>query len=106
MVRWALDVDPDDVSATATLFDVFPVDVVAELGLQFFEKVLRGVAVIRVGDEVDVVALGRVFDGFDRLTKDEVRVVAVFRLFEVGRPGVVVNVVGDGFRIMVVVVIM
>jgi len=54
--------------------------------------------------ESEVGPVDEVFDGFDRLTENEVSVVAVFRLFEVSRPGVVVNVVGDGFRIVLVVV--
>jgi len=76
----------DDVAATAALFDVLPVDRVAEFGLELVEEILGRVAVVRVGDEVDVVPLGRVLDGLDALSDDEVTVVGVFGFLQVRGP--------------------
>jgi hypothetical protein len=99
------DVYADDVAATAALFNVLPVDRVAELGREFVEKVLGRVAVVRVGDEVDVVPLGRVLDGLDGLSDDEATVVGVFGLLEVRGPRVVVDVVRHRFGVVVVIVV-
>ncbi len=100
-----LDVNPDDVPTTATLFDVFPVDLIAELGGEFVEEVLRGVAMVRVGDEVDVVTLGGVLDGFDPLSDYQIPVVGVFGLLEIRGPRVVVDPVGHRFGVVVVIVV-
>jgi hypothetical protein len=62
-------------------------------------------AVVFVSYQIDVVAISCVFDGIDCLLKNQFAILPMFRLFEVGRPGVVVDAVGDWFSVMVVIVI-
>jgi hypothetical protein len=101
-----LDVDSNHVTAAATLVDVLPLDILAaEFVFQCGKEVLRRMAVVLVGHQIDVVPIGGVFDGIERLSNDEFTVLTVFRLFEVGGPRVVVDVIRDRFGIVVVVVI-
>jgi hypothetical protein len=62
-------------------------------------------AVVLVGYQIDVVAIRSVFDSIDCLLKDQFTILPVFRLFEVGGPGVVVDAVGDWFSVVVVIVV-
>jgi hypothetical protein len=87
------------------MFDVLPVDALThKCLLQFRKEVLRRVAVCLVSHEVDVISLGCVFDSLDGLPDDQFAVVPMFRLFEVGRSGVVVNAVRDRFSIVIMIV--
>jgi hypothetical protein len=52
-----------------------------------------------------MVAISSVFNGVDCLLKNQFAVLSMFRLFEVGRPGIVVDAVGNWFSVMVVFVV-
>lgn len=54
--------------------------------------------------EVDVVARDSVVDGIDAVTDCETSIVPVPWFLEVHRPGIVVQFVGDRFRVVVVTV--
>ena len=59
--------DVGDVAATATLVDVFDIDL-RELSCESVVEILARMAVVPVRDEVDVISGGRVLDSLDQLT--------------------------------------
>lgn len=66
--------DASRVAAAATLLDVLPVDAFTERLVEGVEEVRFQAAVVLVCDGVDVIAVGRVFDGVDGLSEDKVAI--------------------------------
>jgi hypothetical protein len=100
------DVSADDVAPTAALFDILPADVLLlESVGESVVEVRLGMAMRFVGDEIDVVAAGRVFDGLNRMSFEQRGIVSVLWFLEIRRPRVVVSTVSDGFCFAVAVVV-
>jgi hypothetical protein len=100
------DVSADDVAPTAALFDVLPADVrLPESVAESVIEVCLRMAMRFVGDEIDVVAAGRVFDGLNRVSFEQRAIVGVLWFLEIRRPRVVVSTVSDGFRFAVAVIV-
>lgn len=96
------DIDPNHVSATPALIDIFPLDIVlTEMLFQGIEEIRLRVSMGFVSNEVHMIPSGGVLDRLDRVAFDQLTVIRMVRFFEVGRPGIGMNPVGHGFAFLV-----
>lgn len=96
-------VNTSDVAAASALFNVLPLDIIVFLTERVVEEILR-VSKTTVGNEIYVVTGCRMLDRNEGVPDRQLGIASVRGLFQVRRPGVIVDLVGDRFRCLVVIV--